>query len=308
MQTAVLPAELPSLSTSLGTRRLARLHMEPEPEPEPEPQPQLELKLRTPYPADVIAPDELQAAVQQLFDVFDVDSSATLTMDEYSMFCLATEGVDCDEERWRSHCQALSADPAIGLHCFQFAKLYVDEQFARHFGKLALDMPRAGLVPPPALLRASASGEQTGNVWQFESSEGWTSFGIEDQRQLEAALSKGELNPEFGGRQFDLQNMAQTNIKTNRSRNLRRVPSSATPRATVAAASDVETAEITVPGIRMHNGQFWMDGTLELFPTRLVFTPDQSLVRFFSQRSLRACRLSCLTRQHHSALTAVRRH
>ena len=114
---AVLAAELPSLSTSLGTRRLARLHMEPEPEPEPEPQPQLELKLRTPYPADVIAPDELQAAVQQLFDVFDVDSSATLTMDEYSMFCLATEGVDCDEERWRSHCQALSADPAIGLHC-----------------------------------------------------------------------------------------------------------------------------------------------------------------------------------------------
>lgn len=58
------------------------------------------------------------------------------------MFCLATEGADCDKKRWKAHCKALGADPSGGLSLSLFSRLYTEKQFARHFGKLALDMPR----------------------------------------------------------------------------------------------------------------------------------------------------------------------
>lgn len=60
----------------------------------------------------------------------------------YGQFCLATEGVVCGEERWGAHCKALEADPAVGMEIEHFGRLYTDQQFTRHFGKLALDMPR----------------------------------------------------------------------------------------------------------------------------------------------------------------------
>ena len=72
----------------------------------------------------------------------DISPSQVLSAAEYSTFCLATEGVECDEERWEAHCKLMGAAPALGLECSHFSKLYKDKQFPRHFGKLALDMPR----------------------------------------------------------------------------------------------------------------------------------------------------------------------
>ena len=141
---------------------------------------------------------------------------------------------------------------------------------------------QVGLVPPPALQRESSS-QQTGFVWQFESAEGWVSFGVEDQHRLEKALENGELNPLFGGRQFDLQAMTQTNVKTNKQRKLRRLPATASPHGRMPSARvDGETVEISVSTLRMHNGQFWLTGRLDLYPSKLVFTPDQSQVRSHS--------------------------
>lgn len=104
------------------------------------------------------------------------------------------------------------------------------------------------------------------------------SFGTDDQRQLEQALGNGQLAPLIGGRQFDLQCMTQTNVKTKRQRTLRRIPATASPRGSSAGASN-ETVEISVSKMRMYNGQFWMTGRLDLYPSRLIFTPDQSQVR-----------------------------
>ena len=72
----------------------------------------------------------------------DLSPLQVLSAAEYSKFCLATEGMKCDEERWDAHCKLMGADPALGLECSHFSKLYKDRQFPRHFGKLALDMPR----------------------------------------------------------------------------------------------------------------------------------------------------------------------
>ena len=171
------------------------------------------------------------------------------------------------------------------------APQYAEPKFARHFGKLGLDMPRAGLVPPPTLLRESSSAElaSAGFVWQFESREGWVSFGASDQTQLEAALATGDLNPTFGGRRFNLQEMAQTNVNSKKKRNLRRVPSSATPRSSMhaptspaergggggssgeAAGGGGEQAHMTVPNMRLYTGQTTTEGTLQLFPTKGEF-------------------------------------
>ena len=86
----------------------------------------------------------------------DIPPLQVLSATEYSTFCLATEGVECDEERWDAHCKRMGADPAVGLECSHFSKLYKDKQFARHFGKLALDMPRvSGLLARRALLTAA---------------------------------------------------------------------------------------------------------------------------------------------------------
>ena len=141
---------------------------------------------------------------------------------------------------------------------------------------------QVGLVPPPALQRESSS-QQTGFVWQFESAEGWVSFGVEDQHKLEKALENGELNPLFGGRHFDLQRMTQTNVNSKKQRKLRRLPATASPHGRMPSARvDGETVKMSVSALRMNNGQFWLTGRLDLYPSRLVFTPDQSQVRSHS--------------------------
>lgn len=156
--------------------------------------------------------------------------------------------------------------------------------FSRRLGPC---FAQAGLVPPQTL-QLESSAQQTGFVWQFESAEGWVSFGVEDQRQLEQALGNGQLAPLINGRQFDLQCMTQTNVKSKRQRSLRRVPATASPRRSSSGAG--ETVQISVSKMRMHNGQFWMTGRLDLYPSRLVFTPDQLQVRLPS----RACILPCV--------------
>lgn len=132
---------------------------------------------------------------------------------------------------------------------------------------------------PPLSLRRESSAQQSGFVWQFESGEGWVSFGVEDQRQLEQAFANGNLNPLIQGRQFDLQTMTQTNVKSKRERNLRRMPSSSSPRVPSMRDTLGEAVESSVSVVRMHNGSDWMTGRLDLYPAKLVFTPEQSLVR-----------------------------
>lgn len=138
-------------------------------------------------------------------------------------------------------------------------------------------------------------------MWQFDSKEGWGTFGAADQKQLEEALMNGELTPRIQGRQFDLQRMTQTNVKSQRVRKLRRIPTTASPRRSGAIPDPGETVEKSVSKLRMHNGQFWMTGRLDLYPSKLVFTPDQSEVRshalahscaYASMTSVRCCWMS----------------
>ena len=65
-----------------------------EPEPEPAAEPQGGLPLR-----NELSQATTNAAIRQLFEVFDADKDGFLNQEEYSTFCLATEGEGCDDER-----------------------------------------------------------------------------------------------------------------------------------------------------------------------------------------------------------------
>ena len=77
---------------------------------------------------------EAESLIKKIFDIFDKDCDGRLNQREYHTFCSVTEGFGCDDERWAAHCSNLGAS-ADGLRLADFAALYNDERYKKHFGK-----------------------------------------------------------------------------------------------------------------------------------------------------------------------------
>lgn len=86
--------------------------------------------------------------VQQIFDAFNKDGDDVLNQAEYHAFCSKTEGTGCDDARWATHTKSLGADAAVGLKRGNFAKLYTETRFKKHYGRAQQDLQAAQSTEP----------------------------------------------------------------------------------------------------------------------------------------------------------------
>ena len=101
------------------------------------------------------------ALIKQMFRVFDRDRDGCLKQSEYSAFCVVTEGAECDDKRWKQHSSKLGmVSGSKGLRLQQFAKLYTEARFKKHFGKVRSELEKAkeSLKEKRTALNAKQSG------------------------------------------------------------------------------------------------------------------------------------------------------
>ena len=84
--------------------------------------------------------------VKQIFEAFDRDEDGLLNQEEYGAFCAATEGAGCDDKRWAAHSKSLGSE-GTPLKKEDFAKLYTEARFKKHFGKQQQDLEAAQAAP-----------------------------------------------------------------------------------------------------------------------------------------------------------------